>query len=194
MSTPQPFFVRSFLDKEEAAALSEWINNKHRQPFFSDAGMGGARRTTRYSYTGFEFPPTSFAVRDRLQKVFAEFGGFAAPFKDGMVASCAYPGDTCRKHTDPAWERGHITVHCNVIVSAPDAGGEAVIGGKTFAMPERDLLCYPVSMLPHETLRVDGSRPRLMWVFGFCLPDTTDWGAFSFALKEAASLEVVGHD
>lgn len=183
MNSARPFFVRGFLSAADAQVLAEWILTNRHQPFFQDARMRGRRVTTRYSDEGFAFPAPSFAARRRLQQVFERYGAVAAPFKDGMVASCAYPGDTCFSHVDPVWVTGHTTVHCNVIVSAPESGGDAVISGAHFTMPERDLLCYPVSALPHETTRVGGSRPRLMWVFGFCVPNTADWSALETALS-----------
>lgn len=166
----RPFYPAVELKEAERAALASWVQTHHADPFFSDAKMGGRRRTTRYTRNPYMvFPAEAHAVRARL----AEALGFArhpAPeFKDGMVASYAEPGDTCYSHVDPTWSPGLYTVHCNVILSAPDAGGELVVEGEIYDMPQGKFICYPVSEVEHGTLLVKGEKPRVMWVFGFCV-------------------------
>lgn len=151
--------------------MKAWIESNVASGCFQDANMGGARLTTRYTDgVQFDFPEVAYQVRSRLSRELG-FGLNPTPgFKDGMVASYARPGDTCYAHKDPRWHSGFYTVHCNVILSAPEEGGELVAEGERYEMPEGGFICYPVSEVMHETLLVKGTKPRLMWVFGFCVP------------------------
>jgi len=144
--------------------------------------MGGRRVTTRYTNSDvFEFPSVAYEVRERVAQELG-FNGAALPyFKDGMVASYALPGDDCYEHLDPRWHNGLFTVHCNVIVLSPEQGGELLACGKTYEMPQGKFICYPVSELAHATSLIVGNKPRLMWVFGFCVtPQAFDKAARTY--------------
>lgn len=179
----KPFYVREFANSDQCNVLARWIAEHFHRPFFRDANMHGKRLTTRYSRDGFQFPKESYDLQASISSSVAEFDVRPAPFKDGMVASYAYPGDTCYRHVDPVWHEGTITVHCNMVVSSPDSGGDVVIAGDVYEMPKGDLICYPVSHLPHEVRLVQGFNPRLMWVWGFCLPESASWDAFRQSLE-----------
>lgn len=167
------FYPPITLFDAEMRGMRSWIENNYSSDFFQDAGMSGNRVTTRHTDKNkFCFPEFAYQVRTRISHVLG-FSLVPTPsFKNGMVASYAKPGDTCYAHKDPRWYASLFTVHCNVIVAAPDSGGELVVEGKEYEMPEGKFICYPVSEVEHETLLVKGDRPRLMWVFGFCVkPD-----------------------
>jgi hypothetical protein len=38
-------------------------------------------------------------------------------------------------------------------------------------MVERELFCYRVSKIEHEVLKINTKKPRVMWVFGFCISE-----------------------
>jgi hypothetical protein len=164
------FYPNITLSAAEQNTLAGWIASNLGAGCFADANMGGNRVTTRYTAPStFEFPDVAHAIRKRLSDAL----GFAlepAPgFKDGMVASCASAGDTCYAHKDPRWHKELFTVHCNVIVSAPESGGELFVEARQHEMQQGQFICYPVSEVEHQTLAVNGKAPRLMWVFGFCV-------------------------
>jgi hypothetical protein len=165
------FYPDISLHAQERLALSDWVESNAGKPFFRDANMGGKRATTRYTPSAeFTFPNEAYLVQNKVAAALGFSVEPATGFKDGMVASHASPGDTCYAHKDPRWHRCFYTVHCNVILSAPEEGGELVVEGKQYNMPEGSFICYPVSEVMHETLLVKGTKPRLMWVFGFCVP------------------------
>ncbi len=166
-----PFYPKFSLSSGEIRELLSWILNAENSGLFADAMMGGKRTTTRIKKCGsFAFPDAAIQLRQRIAKVLG-FPEFPAPeFNQGMVASYAFPGDTCFSHTDPRWHDGLWTVHCNVILSAPEKGGDLLVNGKHYGMPLGQPICYPVSELAHETLEVLGVKPRVMWVFGYCVP------------------------
>jgi hypothetical protein len=168
--------ISNFVSEQERGTLASWILNNHTQNFFKDAGMGGIRRTTRFSTdANFEYPQEVANIRARIVDLLGLYEeeelNIYPPFKDGAVASIAYIGDTCFEHFDPVWYPGYNTLHCNVIVQAPDSGGELVLNGVPHEMKQTDLFCYLVSKHLHGTTKVIGDKHRLMFVFGFCVKD-----------------------
>lgn len=154
--------------------MSNWILKNKDSSFFKDANMGGIRKTTRYSdHKDFEYPDIIKQIRAKIVSFLnlnnSESLGLIPPFKNGVVASCAFPGDTCYSHVDPIWVEDHHTLHCNVLTQEPESGGHLILDGQTKIMKERELVCYLVSKNSHETTKILGNKLRLMWVFGFCV-------------------------
>jgi hypothetical protein len=171
--------VRDFITEEEAQVLTDWVLQNHHESYFLNANMGGTRKTTRFSLeANFNYPDEVIAIRQRVASLLsiseAENIKVRPPFKDGVVASYAPPGDTCFEHKDPEWVAGFHTLHCNVLSQAPEGGGVVIIEGEPHEMRERELFCYLVSRDRHEITEVLGSKARCMWVFGFCITDD-DW-------------------
>jgi len=166
--------VKDFATKEEQEELINWIlNNKDSSWLFTDAGMGGNRITTRYS-TEFSFPETAYIIRKRIKKYLINelklIDDFKIPkFQDGIVASYAGENDTVYEHKDPQWYPSYETLHCNLMLQKSLKGGEPVINKKRIELRERDLWCYYVSKIKHGAAKVIGNKPRLMFVFGFCV-------------------------
>lgn len=166
----KPFYPAICLNPSELSELTEWVIRYSGTQMFSDANMGGNRKTTRFNNSGsLKFPATAYAVRNRI----AEMLGFdfekKPGFSDGMVASWAGEGDTCYYHKDPVWHEGLITAHCNVLLQAPEKGGKLFVEGQKYEMQVGKPICYPVSEVDHGTTKIIGSTPRIMWVFGFCV-------------------------
>lgn len=162
--------IPNFVSDAECLVLSEWILQNHQT--FTDARMGGKRKTTRYLSDNVDFPETALDIRVRIKEYLQLEDMVRPPFINGMVASYAETGDTCYEHIDPVWCEGHHTMHCNVIIQKPESGGNVVIEGKEYDMPKGDLICYYVSDLKHKVTEVYGDTPRLMWIFGFCVERT----------------------
>ena len=175
--------IENFITSKESKILSEWILENINQEFFQNAkaGIGSmkgnpdpTRKTTRYSdHISFEYPKEALEIRKKIINLFDlsenEEKKLIPPFKDGIVASYAKKEDTLWEHIDPAWFDGLDTLHCNILTQAPEKGGEVIIEEKKYNMKENELFCYRVSKHKHEVLKVEGERPRLMWVFGFCI-------------------------
>lgn len=175
--------IPNFVSCKDGQEMSKWILSNKEKSFFHDANMGGLRVTTRYAdHDNFEYPDTVLNVRKNIVAMFElheeELFNFYPPFKNGVVASCAFPGDTCYEHLDPVWHDGFHTLHCNVVTQAPEKGGDLLLGGVLEPMKELELCCYLVSKTPHSTTLVEGNKERLMWVFGFCIDDDK-WKALS---------------
>jgi hypothetical protein len=182
----------NFISDSESQELSNWILQNKNTGIFQDADMRGSNRiTTRYATGYWPLRPTikEFAypkiVKETRTKIVnlldlheEERNGIYPPFKDGVIASCAFPGDICRKHTDPIWYSGFHTMHCNVITQTPDSGGDLILNGAIEPMKEKELVCYLVSKTPHSTTLIEGTKERLMWIFGFCINDSK-WNTLS---------------
>lgn len=166
-----PFYPKFSISSADATELLSWILDGRNSKLFFDAKMRGKRATTRSNRVGsFVFPDTAVRLRGEIAKCLGFPESPTPEFNQGMVASYAFPGDTCFAHIDPRWHDGFWTVHCNVILSAPESGGDLLVNGVRYEMPEGKLICYPVSESEHETLEVLGNKPRVMWVFGYCVP------------------------
>ena len=166
--------IDNFISKENSKILSNWILDNSHKSFFKNANMGGNRKTTRYSTDeNFSYPEEALNVRKKIIDTFNlnknEMDNIYPPFKNGIVASFAEDNDTCYEHIDPVWVENYETLHCNIITQAPDQGGELIINKNKYIMKENELFCYQVSKNNHEVLKIKSKKPRLMWVFGFCV-------------------------
>jgi hypothetical protein len=166
----------NFVSCIEAQEMTSWVLNNKEKKFFNYANMGGVRLTTRFSnHDSFEYPNVVLNIRKKIVGMLnlheEESFNIKPPFKNGIVASCAFPGDTCYEHIDPVWHQGFNTMHCNVITQSPNKGGDLVLDGVLEPMQELELCCYLVSKIPHRTTLIEGSKERIMWVFGFCIDD-----------------------
>jgi hypothetical protein len=169
----------NFISSVEAEEMSRWVLENKEKSFFKPANMGGIRLTTRYSTSEyFNYPKIVLSIREKIINLFnlqeEERLNLKPDFKNGIVASCAFPGDTCFVHIDPIWHGKYNTLHCNVITQSPDKGGDLILDGFIEPMRELELSCYLVSRIPHGTTLVQGKKERLMWVFGFCI-DNEKW-------------------
>jgi len=166
----------NFISANEAQELSNWILENKDKEIFKDANMNGKRITTRYSTDmNFEYPKIVKDIRNKIIDLLylreEEDNKIYPPYKDGVVASCAFAGDICYEHIDYIWYDGFCTMHCNIITQAPEKGGNLILNGVLEQMSETELNCYLVSKLPHSTDLVEGPKERLMWVFGFCIQE-----------------------
>ena len=166
--------IENFISKKESKILSNWILNNSHQPFFKNANMGGNRKTTRYSTNeNFFYPEESLNIRKKIINKFNlqenEIHNIYPPFKNGIVASFAENNDTCYSHIDPIWKKNYETLHCNIVTQTPEEGGELIINKNKYIMKKNELFCYRVSKNNHEVLKIKSKKPRLMWIFGFCV-------------------------
>jgi hypothetical protein len=111
----------------------------------------------------------AYSIRERVAKTLGYTLDSTPGFVDGMVAGIAYAPDTCYYHKDPVWHDGLLTIHCNVLLHAPEKGGNLYVDGVKWDMRIGEPICYPVSELMHGTSKIEGSQPRILWVFGFCV-------------------------
>jgi len=161
--------IKNFVSKNEQNELIEWIiNNKNTPGLFKNANMNGNRITTRFS-KDFSFSDTAYKIQKRIISKL-KFKDFKLPkYHHGIVASYAGENDTVFEHLDPQWYPPYETLHCNLMLQKPLEGGKPTINKKSININEKDLWCYYVSKVSHGSSKIMGNRPRLIYVFGFCI-------------------------
>ena len=158
-----------FITDQECEILNTWILENKNKSFFKDAGMEGNRITTRYSNENeIIYPQTAFEIKNKIICKLNLQNYKKTPYPYGMIASCAFKGDTCYKHLDPQWHEGYTTLHCNVKLS-DSLNGNLIIQNETVEVKKKDLWIYEVSKINHGSDEVKGEIPRTMWIFGFCV-------------------------
>jgi len=160
---------KNFITDKEADLLCKWIDNNIN--FFQDAAMGGKRLTSRFSDTVI-YPDLAFNIQNRIIKKLKLKDYLMTEYKDGMVASCAYPGDHCYLHRDPVYQEGYQTLHCNILLSDIKGGEPFVLKNpveeEIIKVSKKDMWTYIVSDIFHGSkLLIENERK--MWVFGFCV-------------------------
>jgi hypothetical protein len=159
----------NFINNQECEELNTWILKNKNKSFFKDAGMKGNRITTRYSdEKEITYPQTAFEIKNKIICKLNLQNYKKTPYPYGMVASCAFNGDTCYEHLDPVWHKGYTTLHCNVKLS-DSLEGDIIIENDVVKIEKKDLWVYEVSKINHGSNLVKGNIPRTIWVFGFCI-------------------------
>jgi len=159
----------NFINDQESEKLNTWILENKDKSFFKNANMNGNRITTRYSNEDqIIYPQTAFEIKNKIICKLNLQNYKKPPFPYGMVASCAFGGDTCYEHKDPIWYKGYTTLHCNIKLS-DSIGGEVTIENQIVKIKKKDLWVYEVSKINHGSNKVKEGIPRTMWVFGFCI-------------------------
>lgn len=179
--------VKNFLDHSSVKELTEWsLTNYKNEKLFIDAHMGPAdtvlsnRFATPITLSSgeiiksddeFSYPEIVYEIQEKINKFLRLTPDtYLAPIgKDGIATNITLPSGTVAEHIDPAWVEGYYTIHCNLITQKPEAGAVTVIDGVPFDPTEGDMLVYAVSVHPHGVTAVEGTRPRVLWTFGFCI-------------------------
>ena len=155
------------MSSNERDELVDWVVKNKDSDFFTYSDHVGCIRKTTRKVLNVTFPNLSFIIRKRIEDKLNLNTGLYPDFPSNMVASYGFEDDECSFHTDPVWLNDHITYHCVLLLSDGENGGVPVIDGKEFKMNELDGLFYPVSHLVHGTTKLVGSKPRILWIFGF---------------------------
>lgn len=168
--------TQSFLQPKEIQALNAWVDeaiaNKWMGVGLSLKDDCANRLTTRFYGERFVYPQLALGIRDRIK----EHLGFSnAPWvtnhgRDGIVVSYTKRGGDVHPHKDPKSYSDLATLRCNVLTQASEEGGELVLDGKKVSPDVGDLHCYLASEYEHYVTEVKGDTPRILWMFGVCVP------------------------
>ena len=175
------FVVRNFVSKDIIKCLNKWtLDNCHRN-FFEDAGMDPDNPETRFTTRfpnesvaeNINYPDAAFILKNKIVDYF-HLEDYKSPpsYSYGIVNGIGYSGGRIEEHIDPTYYPDTKTVHFNVISQHAQKGGHTIINGVEYNdVRSTDLLIYQVSEVYHEVTRTEGTAPRILWVFGFCLDD-----------------------
>ena len=158
------------IGEEKIKVLHDWITENKDSDNFRWAGHPGTiRRTTRFSES-VKYPQISREIKNEIAEKLNIISYKEPDYPDGMVATYGYPNDCCEMHMDPRWYQGHTTFHCIVLLSDIN-GGNPLIEDQKCEIQRGDGLFYAVSEIMHGSSVLLGKDPRLLWIFGFCIPD-----------------------
>jgi hypothetical protein len=176
--------VRDFITPEECSILTNWaVDNADVQ--FVDGVSGNwdtkeftrvkTRRTNRMS-ANIVYPDLVYTIQNRLRETFPLIKGsevIGLHGKDGVVVSITYDGGNVYRHKDPSTEEqvpGTVALRFNILVSAADSGGVIHVEDEVYELRAGDLMAYAVSENYHSVDACFGTTPRIMFMFGFCVP------------------------
>lgn len=176
--------VSNFLFNEEILILNNWTLSNWNNQYFKDANMDpfntGTRFTTRMHNSAvanesgvlIEYPEECYNIQNRI-KDFFRLHNFQSPpsFYNGIVNGIGFSPGVIEEHIDPQYIPGTHTLHCNIISQNSMSGGITIIAGKEYPVNDGDLLLYVVSKHHHHVTEIEGNKPRILWVFGFCIDD-----------------------
>jgi len=183
--------IKGFLTAEECAMLNAWaelgVKNK-----WLDLGRDRgnhkytSRLTTRMYGDRFETPEFVPEIFARIRKLLDlhEAPVIEGHGRDGFVVSCTYPGGDIYPHRDPN-PQTLSGLRCNIISQSPDSGGELWVEDERVVVGAGDLHCYLVTENTHYVTEVKGQTPRILWMFGFCVP-AVDWESGKIEVGEFA--------
>jgi hypothetical protein len=174
--------IRKFCSEYEKKILNNWTLSHYEDPYFQDANMDlentGTRLTTRFSdeheISKFshmvKYPNEAYDVKSRIIDYF-KLQNYPHPqtFKNGIVNGIGFSGGSICDHIDPIYYENTHTLHCNIVTQNSEIGGVTIIEEIEHKVNDCDLLYYIVSKHNHKVTKIEGSKHRILWVFGFCI-------------------------
>ena len=165
---------KNFISEDESEIFNIWIlNNYDTNTFRKTHHLGTVRKTTRGN-KNILYPNIAFDIQKRIDNVIKNLFNIdelvrVPDFYHGMYGSYGTEGDAVRIHKDPRWFNNFITYHFNIMLSNYE-NGELYIDNNLVPLNKTDAVLYPVSELTHYTSKLTGTKPRMFWCFGYCIP------------------------
>lgn len=183
MSKQYVKIIKNFISDEERQILNFWTLSNYPEEYFRDPTMDDLYEGTRYTTRGpneddvkermlIEYPKEAYDIRKRIIEAF-DLEGYRHPrsFYDGIVNGIGFENGNIFNHIDPIYFPGTNTLHCNIVTQKPHHGGNVVINDVEYDVEDTDLMYYMVSKHYHSVTRTSGLKHRILWVYGFCIPD-----------------------
>lgn len=164
--------VKNFYDDYTKKELNKWtLLNYGDSKIFQDAHNNppGTSYTTRYT-ENIKFPDVAYKLQEKIIKTL-NFTEYKLRYGHGIINTVNYPGCIVWEHKDSLVLDNYVIYHCNIVTKKP-VGGETVIEGIEYDLEENDLICYAVDRLSHKVNLITGTKLRIMWIFGFHIPET----------------------
>lgn len=181
--------IKNFATLEEIKELNAWaeeaVNNKWLDTGISSNSFTKLRVTSRMYGARYKYPQVVLDLSKRVR----EFVGIDSyPLivghgRNGVVVSYTYPNGDVYKHKDPKSSEGLATLRCNILTQEADVGGILYVDGQKVNINVGDLHCYLVSEHEHWATKVEGTTPRIMWMFGAHVP-AVDWDSGKIKLQK----------
>lgn len=116
-------------------------------------------------------------IRDVAARIEHRFGlarsGITIDPDLGWVISVIFTGGFVNTHIDSRSYQHKPLKHlrCNLVASKPDSGGEPVISDRPVPLVEGGGWAFFASEYPHSSFPVGGTKPRIIYQFGFSVPE-----------------------
>jgi hypothetical protein len=165
--------LENFVTKEDAAVLNEFTLNGVREGNFSE-GLTSAhinppksQMVTRFN-PSIVFPKTALSIQDKLKyRLGLSDKDIHTLFHPtSIIVNCSFEHAGVVRHIDNK-QHDLSLLRCNLLSSAPEGGGLLYINDLPFTQPELSVYCCLVSDYYHHVTTVKGTKPRILWQFGF---------------------------
>jgi len=188
--------AKAFLSTQECDLLNQWVNvgvasgwldkGVHRQ---KNLAVTDKRLTSRMYGHRFKTPPEILEISKKVRRFVGvdAYPLVAGHGKDGIVVSCTFSGGDVYEHIDPRSYHDLATLRCNVVTQKSEAGGVLYIEGRPVELEAGDLHCYLSSEHAHKVSTVAGTTPRILWMFGACVPKEL-WNNNTIKFRGASEL------
>jgi hypothetical protein len=174
--------MKQYISEKECSILTEWAMRAVARDQFVDGISGDwdqkkfittSKRLTNRMSNNINYCDLVYDIQNRLRNDFATISD--APVigdhgKDGVVVSITYNDGDVYRHKDPSVGDGLSGARFNILSSVPENGGLIHVEDKTYKMNPGDLMAYLVTDLYHSVEQCYGESPRIMFMFGFCVP------------------------
>lgn len=169
-----------FITSDECKELNLWAEYALNNNMLS-SGVGfylgkGKRYSSRTNPEKFDrYPDVAYSIYDRIS-AFLDLGGLTKTVnnggKDGIIVGCQPPGSDVFIHKDYMEPNSNHLLHCNILTQPADMGGELTVNDNKINVGVGDLHCYIVSKYKHSVTQIQGNSTRILWMFGYQLPES----------------------
>lgn len=165
--------LENFISAEEASVLNkftldgiasgdfkEGVTSKHLNP-------PNVQMVTRFS-PEIVFPRTALDIQDKLKVLLGLKDSDVYTFfhPTSIIVNCSFAPARVFRHKDHK-QNGLSLLRCNVLSSAPEAGGVLHVEDVPVEQPELSVYFCLVTDYYHHVTAVEGNKPRILWQFGF---------------------------
>jgi hypothetical protein len=165
--------LENFVTKEDAAVLNEFTLNGIREGSFTEGVASkhlnppNVQMVTRFSPKTV-FPKVALDIQNKLKVLLGledkDIHTFFHP--TSIVVNCSFAPARVFRHKDHK-QNDLSLLRCNVLSSAPEAGGVLHVEDKPIEQPELSVYFCLVTDYYHYVTAVEGDKPRILWQFGF---------------------------
>jgi hypothetical protein len=114
------------------------------------------------------FPKTALDIQNRLKTLLSlqDKDIHTLSHDTSIIVNCSFAPARVIKHRDGG-QYGLSLLRCNVLSSAPEAGGLLHVEDTPIEQNELSVYFCLVTDYYHYVTAVEGNKPRILWQFGF---------------------------
>lgn len=180
-------YTKNYIDKATCNKLTDWALSAVKEGQFrygcdkdkltSEIIRSKFRLSNRIQYDKIQYPEEVYKIKEKILLDFPDLKQYPTMDswgKDGVVTSITYEGGDVFPHKDPPVYQGFDGLRFNILSSKQERGGLLRIEDQTYDPEVGDLMAYKVTKLTHSVEKCYGKTPRVLFMFGWCVPETND--------------------